>query len=95
MFFDTHIRWGSVSHVRTQGSGARPAVVCSPTMTSGSSFDGDVTTVEEFEAALGTLLVEALHNDIDPRGAWEFRAGGAPPDWEVMVVELQTRDEPD
>lgn len=64
-------------------------------MTYGSSFDGDVTTAEEFETALGTLLAKALQNDIDPRGAWEFRKDTAPPDWEIMVVELQARDRPE
>jgi hypothetical protein len=60
-------------------------------MTYSSSPGDDVTTTEEFEMALGNLLAVALQNGIDPRGAWEFRKDGTPPDWEVMVVELQAR----
>jgi len=61
-------------------------------MTSDPAFDGAIESSADFEAALHTLLVAALENDIDPRGSWEYRSDGLPSDWEVMVAELQPRD---
>lgn len=51
--------------------------------------DEEITTEDEFDAALGQLLLNAVQNDIDPRGAWVYRNGGMDPDWEVMVFELE------
>ena len=34
------------------------------------------------------MILAALENGVDPRGAWEFRNGEAGSDVEVMVVEL-------
>lgn len=62
-------------------------------MTQDQPFDGDVTTVDEFEDALRALVVTAFQNGVDPRGAWDFRTDDGAPDWEVMVLELQARDE--
>ncbi|WP_336135155.1 hypothetical protein [Natronomonas amylolytica] len=58
-------------------------------------FDAEITSPEAFEAALHGLLLTALENDVDPRGAWEYRTDGADTDWEVMVLELQARDASD
>lgn len=55
-------------------------------------IDGDITTDAEFNAALGQLLLEAVRNDIDPRGAWVYRNVQTAPDWEIMVLELASRD---
>lgn len=54
--------------------------------------DHDVTTDEEFEVALGKLLLEAVKNGIDLKGSWVYRNGEVAPDWEVTVVELEKRD---
>ncbi len=61
-------------------------------MTSDPVFDGAIESSADFEAALCTLLVAALENDIDPRGSWDYRGDELPSDWEVMVAELQPRD---
>lgn len=61
-------------------------------MTSDPVFDGEIESAADFEAALHTLLVTALANDVDPRGSWEYRSDGLPSDWEVMVAELQPHD---
>ena len=62
-------------------------------MTSDPVFDGEIESSADFEAALHTLLVAALANDVDPRGSWEYRSDGLPSDWEVMVAELKPHDE--
>ncbi len=49
---------------------------------------GDITTEAEFESALQTLLISALANGLDLRGAWEYRNGDDYPDLEVIVTEL-------
>lgn len=56
-------------------------------------IDGDITTDAEFDAALGQLLLEAVRNDIDPRGTWVYRNGQTIPDWEIMVLELASKDD--
>lgn len=50
--------------------------------------DRKISTEDEFDSALQTLLLAALENGLDPRGAWEYRNGGADPDIEVLVTEL-------
>lgn len=62
-------------------------------MTSDSPLDTEITSTEAFESALGELLLSAVKNGIDPRGAWAFRTDGVSEDWEVMVLELQAEDE--
>lgn len=52
----------------------------------------DITTQDEFDAALGQLLAHATRIDIDPRGSWIYRNGQNAPDWEVMVYELEKED---
>lgn len=52
------------------------------------SPDGDISTEAEFDAALQTLLLAALKNGVDLRGAWDYRNGDAYPDFEVLVTEL-------
>lgn len=52
------------------------------------ALDGEITTVAEFERALGSMLLNAVGNDVDPRGAWEYRNGPRAPDLEVLVSEL-------
>lgn len=48
-----------------------------------------ITTVEEFETALETLLTAAERNDIDPRGSWVCESENETfTDWEVEVYEL-------
>lgn len=57
-----------------------------------SPFDDDITTVDEFDDALGRLLSTAARNGIDPRGTWEYRGADATSDLEVMIVELEERE---
>lgn len=57
-------------------------------MTADFTADDDISSTDDFEAALGRLLLAALQNDIDPRGSWEYRTEGPASDVEVMVVEL-------
>lgn len=48
----------------------------------------DVSTEAEFDEVLHTVLLTALENDLDPRGAWEYQTGQNYPDLEVLVTEL-------
>ncbi|GAB7013237.1 hypothetical protein [Halolamina salina] len=57
-------------------------------MTTDSTSNEEITTTEDFEAALGRVILAGLENDIDLQGAWEYRTDGEMPDMEVMVVEL-------
>lgn len=58
------------------------------TRDSPDSPDRAISTEAEFASALQTLLLAALENGLDPRGAWELRNGGTEPDLEVLVTEL-------
>jgi len=58
-------------------------------MTRTPHFDGDIGNEDEFETALGELLSAAAESDVDPRGSWLYRGGGAAGDWEVMIIELK------
>lgn len=55
------------------------------------TFDDEITTVTEFDAALEQLLLAALDNDVDIWGAWEYRNGDGTADMEAMIVELENR----
>lgn len=57
-------------------------------MTADFTADDDISSTDDFEDALGRLLLAALRNDIDPRGSWAYRTDGPTSDVEVMVVEL-------
>lgn len=57
-------------------------------MTTDFTFDGNISSPEDFEAALDRLVLAAQQNDVDLRGTWDFRTDGAAPDMEVMIVEL-------
>lgn len=48
----------------------------------------DITTEAEFESALQSLLLSALNNGLDLRGAWEYRTDQINPHLEVLVTEL-------
>lgn len=61
-------------------------------MTRDPPVDGEITTAQEFDAALETLLSAADRNGIDPRGSWEYRNGDDADDLEVLIVELETED---
>jgi len=55
----------------------------------------EVTTDDEFEAALGDLIDAAVRNGVDLGGSWVYAGGdgGGDDRWEVMVHELEARDE--
>jgi hypothetical protein len=55
----------------------------------GDPTDGEVTTDEAFEAALGRLLLLATQNGIDPLGSWVYRSDQTTTDLEVVVYELE------
>lgn len=57
-------------------------------MTSDSTADDEISSTDEFEAALGRVVLGALENGVDPRGTWEYRTDGTNSDVEVMIVEL-------
>lgn len=52
------------------------------------SPDRSISTEAEFDSALQTLVLSALENDLDLRGAWDYRNGESYPDLEVLVTEL-------
>lgn len=57
-------------------------------MTSDTSFNGTVTTDDEFRAALTALLASAHENDVTVGKPWLCRTDDGVPDWEATVVEL-------
>lgn len=57
-------------------------------MTANFTADDDVSSSDEFEAALGQVISSALQQGIDLRGAWEYRTDDETPDVEVTIVEL-------
>lgn len=57
-------------------------------MTSDFTPNDDMSSIEDFEAALSRVILTALQNDIDPRGTWEYRAEETATDMEIMVIEL-------
>ncbi len=48
----------------------------------------EITTEAEFDEALRKLVLSALGNGVDTRGAWVYRNGESYPDLEVLVTEL-------
>jgi hypothetical protein len=50
--------------------------------------DREITTEAEFDSALQSLLLAALENGLDLRGAWEYRNGQTHPDLEILISEL-------
>lgn len=48
----------------------------------------EISSTEEFDSALQLLLLSALENDLDIRGAWDFQNGQSYPDLEVLITEL-------
>ena len=59
-------------------------------MTNDSPSDDEISSADDFEAALGQIVLAALQNDVDLRGTWEYRTDEETPDVEIMVVELAT-----
>lgn len=55
------------------------------------ALDREITTTAEFEETLGSLLLNAIANDVNPQGAWEYRNGTQVPDLEVLVSELASQ----
>jgi hypothetical protein len=64
-------------------------------MTHTDPYDDEISSREDFERAIRSLLAVALRNDVDPRGSWEYQTEDTHPDFEAVVVELQARDESD
>ncbi|MDS0259952.1 hypothetical protein NDI56_11155 [Haloarcula sp. S1CR25-12] len=54
-----------------------------------------ITNPDEFEAALAAIIEIAIEDDVDVRGAWEFRTDGSTRDWDVNITELAKRFEGD
>lgn len=92
---------GAYSRVRTSTrlqsntriGGQSSAVVAIPDhrsqpTTSSDTPNRDITSEAAFDSAVQTLLLSALENGLDLRGAWEYRDGEAYPDLEVLVTEL-------
>ena len=61
-----------------------------PDPASPDPFDGAISTVEDFDAAIDELLVAALENDVDLTGSWVARTASGTPDFEVQITELAT-----
>lgn len=57
-------------------------------MTTDDTPNDEISSTEEFEGALGRVILAAFENGVDPRGTWEYRNNGTNSDVEVMVVEL-------
>lgn len=57
-------------------------------MTTDFTSDDEMSSTEDFEAALSRVIFAALENDVDPRGTLEYRTDGLTSDMEIMVVEL-------
>lgn len=57
-------------------------------MTDDYLSDVAVTTAADFESLLAELVEKAVKQNVDVRGAWEFRTDGSTHDWEVGIVEL-------
>jgi hypothetical protein len=57
-------------------------------MTTDFIANDEITSTADFEDALGQIIIAALQNDVDPRGAWEYRINEPESAVEVMIVEL-------
>lgn len=54
--------------------------------------DTAVTSAEELNAELRTLLRRAYERGIDVEGGWECRNGASCPDWDVVITEVTKND---
>lgn len=57
-------------------------------MTRDTLGDAAITDAAEFEAALATVVENAVEAGVDVRGAWAFETDGSHHNWEVEIVEL-------
>lgn len=57
-------------------------------MTTDFTSNDEISSSDDFEAALGQVVLAARQNDIDLRGAWEYRTDTETSDVEVVIVEL-------
>ena len=57
-------------------------------MTREALSDIEITTADEFPAALQTLVENAVLEDVDVSDTWEFYTRGSIHNWEVEIVEL-------
>lgn len=64
-------------------------------MTDDHLSDVAITTAADFESLLAELVEKAVKQDVDVRGAWEFRTAGSTHDWEVEIVELAVNRDDD
>lgn len=60
-------------------------------MTAHSADDEEIVSAEDFEAALGGLVLTALESDINPHGSWVYHTNDGETDVEVMVFELDEK----
>lgn len=49
-----------------------------------------VTTGDELNEALSSLLRRAHERGVDVEGGWDCRNGGGHPDWDVVVTEVES-----
>lgn len=61
-------------------------------MTRDHPYDEAITSTSAFGEALTRLLLAAHRNDVAVEGGWECRNGGAVPDWEAVIYEVEKRD---
>ena len=82
--------WIPGTSTRIRPSSPCQAIVRNPSMSSDTpdTPDRDITTEAAFDSALQILLLSALENGLDLRGAWVYRNGEDHPDLEVLVTEL-------
>jgi len=52
-----------------------------------------ITSEEELNEELKSLLHRAHNNGIDVRGGWECRNGDEYPDWDLVVTEIRKNEE--
>lgn len=64
-------------------------------MTASTPDDDEIVSIDDFEAALGRLIVTAIESDVDPSGSWVYRTKDEPTDVEVMILELDDRETTD
>lgn len=57
-------------------------------MTGHSPDDEKITSDEDFDTALGGLVLAALESDVDPHGSWVYHTDDGEADIEVMIFEL-------
>jgi len=53
------------------------------------------TSAEELNAELRSLLRRAHVNGIEVEGGWDCTNGPEHPDWDVVVTEVRTDEDPD